>query len=69
VAHARAEAVSLGVRFLNVSPVARNIEAISFFVREGFVNVGHINLFQDLGGDVPRSWRAGLVVHGNRLSY
>ena len=69
VAEARACALSLGVRFLNVSPVARNIEAIRFFVREGFENVGHVNLFQDLGGEPPRTWRPGLVVHGNDVSY
>ncbi|MBE0611627.1 MAG: GNAT family N-acetyltransferase [Dehalococcoidia bacterium] len=69
VARARSEAVSLGVRFLNVSPVARNVEAISFFVREGFDVVGHVNLFQDLGGEVPRSWRSGLALHGEPPSY
>lgn len=69
VAEARACARATGVRFLNVSPVARNVEAISFFVREGFDTVGHINLFQDLGGEPPRSWRDGLIVHRNAVRY
>jgi GNAT superfamily N-acetyltransferase len=69
VAAARARALELGVRFLNVSPVARNIEASAFFVREGFTVTGHVNLFQDLGGTAPRSWRPGLVMHGHSLSF
>ena len=69
VGHARQQAAALGVRFLNVSPVARNVEAISFFAREGFTLTGHINLFQDLGGEQPRFWRRGLTIHGNELSY
>lgn len=66
---ARSEARRLGVRFLNVSPVARNVEAIAFFVREGFGSVGHLNLFQDLGGEIERTWRSGLTIHDHPLSY
>jgi hypothetical protein len=36
------------VRFLNVSPVARNIDAVRFFYEQGFKNLGHIELFIDL---------------------
>jgi hypothetical protein len=69
VAEARSRARQLGVRFLNVSPVARNVEAIEFFVREGFGNVGHVNLFQDLGGEPPRTWREGLHLHGKDVRF
>ena len=69
VGAARARAVESGVRFLNVSPVARNVEALAFFVREGFDIVGHVNLFQDLGGETPRTWRSGLTIHGQAVRY
>jgi len=42
------EAENRGVKILSVRPVARNVEAIRFFTDQGFVNVGHIELFIDL---------------------
>jgi N-acetylglutamate synthase-like GNAT family acetyltransferase len=63
------EARKLGVRFLNVRPVARNIDAISFFVRAGFDTLGHIDLFQDLLESSERKWKSGIRIHGNKLKY
>jgi ribosomal protein S18 acetylase RimI-like enzyme len=60
VRHAKA----IGVRFLGVRPVARNAEAIRFFVRSGFGIVGQIDLFQDLKPELGRTWRPGLSIHG-----
>ena len=57
------------VRFLSVKPVARNIEAVSFFVNAGFDIVGHVDLFQDLHVESGREWKAGISIHGNRLKY
>jgi N-acetylglutamate synthase-like GNAT family acetyltransferase len=63
------EAEELNVKFLNVRPVARNIEAISFFVQAGFNLVGHINLFQDLTKSSEREWKTGISIHDIKLRY
>jgi N-acetylglutamate synthase-like GNAT family acetyltransferase len=63
------EARKRGVRFLSVKPVARNVEAIHFFVQNGFRLVGQVELFQELDPDSGRSWEAGLTLHGNLLGY
>ena len=69
VKHAIEEAKKLNIRFLSVKPVARNVEAISFFVNEGFNITGHIDLFQDLTFDPEREWKTGISIHGNKLKY
>ena len=69
VEHAVRHARSLGVRFLSVRPVARNAQAISFFLRCGFDVVGQIDLFQDLKPETGRTWKSGLVIHGHNLMY
>jgi len=61
-----AEAKNRGVKILSVRPVARNIEAIRFFVDQGFSNVGHIELFIDLTNG---EWREGLKLFGLELKY
>lgn len=63
------QAKAHGVRFLNVRPVARNVQAIEFFVGAGFNLVGHIELFQDLSPESPREWMPGLRIHGKSLYY
>jgi N-acetylglutamate synthase-like GNAT family acetyltransferase len=63
------EAEELKVKFLNVRPVARNIEAISFFVKAGFNLIGHINLFQDLSKSSEREWKTGISIHEFKLKY
>jgi len=69
VRHAVAEARGLGVRFLSIKPVARNIEAFSFFTGQGFNNVGHIELFQELDGSGKRQWVSGMKIHTIDLKY
>lgn len=61
-----AEARRLGVRFLNVRPVARNTEAISWFHRAGFRVLGHVELFVDLQPR-PGSWQPGPTLFGCRF--
>jgi len=51
-----AEARNLGVRFLNVKPAARNVHAIRFLYRQGFRNLGHIELFLDFS---KYAWKPG----------
>ena len=67
--HVVREAKKYNVRFLSVKPVARNVEAISFFVDAGFHIIGHIDLFQDLSLNPKREWKTGITIHGNKLKY
>ena len=60
------EARNRGVKYLSVRPVARNEEAIRFFVSQGFGNVGHIELFMDL---TDGEWKEGLNLFGLELKY
>ncbi len=62
-------AVNTGIRFLSVRPVARNVEAISFFVDCGFDILGHVDLFQDLLPQEGRDWKPGIRLHGRNLRY
>jgi RimJ/RimL family protein N-acetyltransferase len=48
LARATAEAKALGVRFLNIRPVTRNVRAMRLFVAAGFRLVGRVELFQEL---------------------
>ena len=50
------EAHNLGVGFLNVKPVARNIQAIKFLYRQGFKNLGHIDMCLDF---CEYAWKPG----------
>ena len=63
------EAKKSGVRFLSVQPVARNKDAISFFVGLGFDLLGHLDLFQDLARSPNRAWLSGISIHGHELRY
>jgi ribosomal protein S18 acetylase RimI-like enzyme len=69
VKHAIEEAKKLKVRFLNVKPVVRNVEAISFLIKAGFNITGQIDLFQDLSRNPEREWKTGVNIHGNKLKY
>lgn len=56
-----------GIRYLQARPVARNVDTIRFFHREGLVVMGHVELFQDLRHDPdaePDRWRSGPGIHG-----
>ncbi len=67
--HMIEEAKRRGVRFLSVRPVARNIEAISFFYEAGFRLLGHVDLFMELSRPTAREWRPGIALHGKDLRY
>ncbi len=59
-----AESRRLGLRFINVRPVARNAEAIRFFHREGFRLLGHLELCLRLDeGTFPDPGRV-VCLHG-----
>lgn len=69
VAHAISEAKRTGIRFLSAQPVARNVEAITFFIDSGFDILGHVDLFQDLQPQSGREWKPGITLHGRELRY
>jgi len=54
------EAKKMGIRFLCVKPVARNIEAMEFLYRQGFRSLGQIELCMDF---VEYAWKPGPVIH------
>ena len=60
------EARSMGVRFLNVRPVARNVQAINFLYHQGFKNLGHIQLFLDFS---DYAWKSGPQLFGCKFNF
>ena len=69
VRHVVEQARCMRVSYLGVRPVARNKEAISFFVKLGFDLLGHIDLFQDFSGAHRSRWESGVSIHGHELGY
>jgi GNAT superfamily N-acetyltransferase len=51
---------------LNVSPVARNSDAIHFFCNAGFTNLGRVELFMDFRN---RKWKSHVKLQGCKLNY
>lgn len=64
-----AESRRLGMQFINVRPVARNIEAIAFFHREGFRVLGRLELSIPLEPSAFPDLSHAIDVHGLRFSY
>jgi GNAT superfamily N-acetyltransferase len=60
------EARKIGVRLLNVRPVARNMETIKFLYKQGFKNLGYVELFMDFSGNV---WKQGLEIFGCKFNF
>ena len=60
------EARRLGVKFLSVRPVARNVEAITFLHKQGFKNIGHIELFIDF---TDQRWKEGLKLFNIQFNF
>ena len=60
------EARDIGVRSLNVAPVARNIQAINFLYKQGFKNLGHIELFLDFS---DYAWKSGPKLFGCKFNF
>jgi GNAT superfamily N-acetyltransferase len=69
VEHVVAQAKDMGVAYVSVRPVARNKEAIAFFVAMGFDQLGHIELFQGLSRTHGTKWTARISIHGNEVAY
>jgi ribosomal protein S18 acetylase RimI-like enzyme len=62
IGHAR----SRGMRFLNVKPVARNIQAIKFLYKQGFTKLGRVELFIDFS---DYAWKQGPELFGCAFNF
>ncbi|MGQ9506478.1 MAG: GNAT family N-acetyltransferase [Candidatus Bathycorpusculaceae bacterium] len=60
------EAQKIGVRFLCIKPVARNIKTIKFLYEQGFNTLGEIELFMDFS---DYKWKRGPKLFGCRFNY
>ena len=67
--HAIEQAKKLEVHYLSVRPVARNVEAISFFYESGFGLLGHIEMFMDLKPSKPDAWKSELILFGHKFKF
>lgn len=56
----------LGLHFLSVKPVARNIETIKFVHKQGFKNIGQVELFMDLS---KKQWKKGLKLFDLQFNF
>ena len=64
------EARKRGVKLLNIRPVARNAKTIRFLFKQGFSNLGYIELFIDLTDASARySWKPGPTIFGCDFNY
>jgi GNAT superfamily N-acetyltransferase len=61
------ESRRLGMRFINVRPVARNVEAISFFHREGFDVLGRLEMSMQVDGGSFTNTETTLDLHDLRF--
>jgi ribosomal protein S18 acetylase RimI-like enzyme len=60
------EARRMGLRFLNVAPVARNMDVIKFFYEQGFRNLGNIQLFICF---TEYPWKSGPEIFGCKFKF
>jgi GNAT superfamily N-acetyltransferase len=60
------EARQIGVRLLNIKPVARNMKTIAFLHKQGFKNLGFIELFMDFS-NYP--WKPGPEIFGCKFDF
>ena len=67
LSHIIEEGKKLGVRYLNVRPVARNDKALQFFYNHGFQILGHIQLFMDF--EKADTWKSGITLLGCSFKY
>lgn len=65
---AEEEARRLGARLLTISPVARNVEAISLFHHYGFRLLGSIEMCKLMPGEAGQ-WKSGLELWGHLFDY
>jgi len=60
------EAKKIKIKVLDVKAVARNMRAIDFYYKLGFVNIGHIDMFIDF---TNRKWKSSLKLGEKEFNY
>ena len=60
------EARKIGAKFLCIKPVARNMKTIKFLYKQGFRNLGYVELFMDFSGYV---WKQGPEIFGCKFGF
>jgi GNAT superfamily N-acetyltransferase len=60
------EAREIGTKILCIKPAARNIKTIKFLYKQGFKNLGEIELFMSFTEYV---WKPGPEIHGCKLKF
>ncbi|NWF87362.1 GNAT family N-acetyltransferase [Candidatus Bathyarchaeota archaeon] len=60
------ESRQMGIRILSVKPVVRNIQTIKFLYKQGFRNLGEIELFMSFS---DYSWKAGPKLFGCKFNF
>ncbi len=63
------EAKELEMSYLNVKPVARNVEAIAFYHAAGLNILGNIEMFMDLRSPASTGWKSGVELFGRTFEY
>jgi GNAT superfamily N-acetyltransferase len=63
------EARRLGMKYINVRPTGRNVEAIAFFHREGFKVLGRLELSLPLNTDAFPDGSPEVDIHGVRFKF
>lgn len=61
-----AEARKKGIKILKIAPVARNINTIKYLYKQGFTNLGQIELLMDFSN---YSWKSGPEIYGCRFNF
>jgi GNAT superfamily N-acetyltransferase len=69
LAHVVEEARRLGLRYLCVKPVARNVQAIALYYETGFRTLGEIEMFMELSPSPRGKWKSGLELLGYDFKY
>lgn len=67
--HVISKGKELGLRYLSIRPVARNLEAISLFYGAGFRMLGHVEMFMDLRSKPQASWKPGPELFGHSFEH
>ena len=60
------EARRIGMRILSVKPVARNMQTIKFLYKQGFKNLGQIEMFMSFS---DYSWKTGPEFFGCKFDF
>jgi ribosomal protein S18 acetylase RimI-like enzyme len=60
------EAQKMDIRLLSVKPVARNTKTIEFLYRQGFKNLGYVELFMDFS---HYPWKSGPEFLGLKFNF